>query len=101
MGTRLYINPTMEKKIRNYCEANSIEDVNAFANRCVLQGLNIILYGTSPTDNVEREKGGIKDVIKTKTPKEEKPLNPIEESTQETDLEEIKPIKKIRIIKKL
>ena len=52
---RLYINPTIEKQVRNYCEINGIDDVNAFVNRCALQGLNILKYGTSPIDNVNRE----------------------------------------------
>ena len=26
---RLYINPTLEKSIRSYCEFNGIEDINA------------------------------------------------------------------------
>ena len=39
------INPTLEKSIRSYCEFNGIEDVNAFANRCAMQGFNIVKFG--------------------------------------------------------
>jgi hypothetical protein len=62
--SRLYINPTIEKQIISYCKLNNINDVNAFANRCALQGLNIVKYGTSPSNNMKRESEGIKDVNK-------------------------------------
>ena len=62
--SRLYINNTLEKSIRSYCELNDIEDVNAFANRCAMQGFNIIKFGISPRDNIERENNGIKDIDK-------------------------------------
>ena len=52
---RLYVNQTLERQIRQYCELNEIEDINAFANRCLSQGFNIVKYGTSPSDNSERE----------------------------------------------
>ena len=61
---RLYINPTLEKSIRSYCEFNGIEDVNAFANRCAMQGFNIVKFGASPKDNIDRENNGIKDIKK-------------------------------------
>ena len=61
---RLYVNQTLEKQLRQYCELNEIEDINAFANRCLSQGFNIIKFGTSPKDNVERESKGIKDIKK-------------------------------------
>lgn len=61
---RLYLNPSLCKAIAEYCEANDIEDVNAFANRCATQGFNIAKYGLSPGDNIERENNGIKDFKK-------------------------------------
>ena len=64
---RLYINPTLEKAIRSYCELNEIDDINAFANRCASQGFNIIKFGISPKDNIERENNGIKDIKKNIT----------------------------------
>ena len=67
---RLYINPTLEKAIRSYCELNDIDDINAFANRCALQGFNIIKFCVSPKDNIERENNGIKDIKKNATRKE-------------------------------
>lgn len=69
---RLYINSTLEKAIRTYCELNEIEDINAFANRCALQGLNIIKFGVSPKDNIERENNGIKDIKKNVTSRKKK-----------------------------
>ena len=51
---RLYINPTLEKSIRSYCEFNGIEDINAFANRCAMQGFNIVKFGVSPKDNIDK-----------------------------------------------
>ena len=58
---RLYLKPSLCKAIAEYCEANKIDDVNAFANRCATQGFNIAKYGLSPVDNIERENKGIKD----------------------------------------
>lgn len=69
---RLYINPTLEKAIRSYCELNEIDDINAFANRCALQGFNIIKFGVSPKDNIERENNGIKDIKKNASTKKKK-----------------------------
>jgi len=113
--SRLYINPTLEKQIRQYCQLNDIEDINAFANRCVNQGFNIIKFGTSPKDNFERETKGIKDIKKTNGKKEvdikkveEQPTIEREESTA-VKKEESKPteerkegiiVRKIQIIKK-
>ena len=112
---RLYINPTLERQIRQYCQLNDIEDVNAFANRCANQGFNIIKFGTSPKDNFERETKGIKDIKKTNGKKEthnetveRQPSVKREESTT-SEKEESKPteerkegvtIRKIQIIKK-
>jgi hypothetical protein len=113
--SRLYINPTLEKQIRQYCQVNDIEDINAFANRCANQGFNIIKFGTSPKDNFERETKGIKDIKKTNGKKEThneavdgKPTVKREEPTT-SEKEESKPteerkegvtIRKIQIIKK-
>lgn len=114
---RLYINPTLEKSIRSYCEFNGIEDVNAFANRCAMQGFNIVKFGASPKDNIDRENNGIKDIKKnaSSTKKKEPPRkNEIEQKKQEAVgreefKKEIQPteekkenvtVKKIRIIKK-
>ena len=112
---RLYINPTLERQIRQYCELNEIDDVNAFVNRCATQGFNVIKFGTSPKDNVERETKGIKDIKKqngkkeTDTSRLEK-QSPIErKESSSSKKEEIKPteerkegitVRKIQIIKK-
>lgn len=69
----LTIDPKVEKKVREYCKANGIEDVLGFTNRCTLQGLNILKYGTSPSDNIKREENGIVDVEETTTQKEDAP----------------------------
>ena len=82
---RLYINPTLEKSIRSYCEANEIEDVNAFANRCALQGLNIVKFGTSPRDNIERENKGIKDIVKDEKSTRKKEPSRKDETKRETE----------------
>ena len=114
---RLYINFTLEKSIRSYCEFNGIEDVNAFANRCAMQGFNIVKFGASPKDNIDRENNGIKDIKKnaSSTKKKEPPKkNEVEQKEQEAVgkeefKEEIQPteekkenvtVRKIRIIKK-
>ena len=114
---RLYINPTLEKSIRSYCELNDIEDINAFANRCAMQGFNIVKFGVSPKDNIDRENNGVKDINKNasstkkdKSPREDKGEQKeqesvgIEESKEESkQTEERKEnitVRKIRIIKK-
>ncbi len=112
---RLYINPTLERQIRQYCQLNEIEDVNAFANRCATQGFSIIKFGTSPKDNAERETKGIKDIKKTNGKKEahneavERQPSVKREEPATSEKEESKPteerkegvtIRKIQIIKK-
>ena len=78
---RLYIKPSLCKAIAEYCEANSIDDINAFANRCVMQGFNIAKYGLSPGDNIERENNGIKD-FKNEKSRKKKDISPKEEGEQ-------------------
>ena len=114
---RLYLKPALCKAIDEYCKMNNIEDINAFANRCATQGFNIVKYGLSPKDNVERETKGIKDIKNEKSRKKKEP-SPIEEGKSvepkpttrkpETKEEDIKPIeeekkvvkRKIVVIKK-
>ena len=112
---RLYINPTLERQIRQYCQLNEIEDVNAFANRCATQGFSIIKFGTSPKDNAERETKGIKDIKKTNGKKEahneavegqttfkgEEPTTSEKEKSKPTEeRKEGITVRKIQIIKK-
>lgn len=115
---RLYINPTLEKSIRSYCEFNGIEDINAFANRCAMQGFNIVKFGVSPKDNIDRENNGIKDIKKnaSNTKKKESRTederkqdeghpsrfvdNSEEESQPTEERKENVKVRKIRIIKK-
>lgn len=114
---RLYINSTLEKSIRSYCEFNGIEDINAFANRCAMQGFNIVKFGVSPKDNINRENNGVKDIKKNassakkkKPPREDKREQKEQETVgREALKEESQPIeekkenvtvRKIRIIKK-
>ena len=114
---RLYINTTLEKSIRSYCDLNGIEDINAFANRCTMQGFSIIKFGVSPKDNIERENNGIKDIKKNaaRKEKEDSPRQDAREQREQkqirsqTDEKETKPteerkenvtVRKIRIIKK-
>jgi hypothetical protein len=115
---RLYLKPSLCKAIAEYCEANKIEDINAFANRCAMQGLNIVKYGMSPSDNVDRENNGIKDFKNEKSSRKKKDSPTKDEGEQakekrndspEERKEESEPVKegkspitvrKIRIIKK-
>lgn len=105
---RIYINPTIEKQIVGYCEINGIDDINAFANRCALQGLNIFKYGVSPTDNIERENKGIKDIKKNEKIRKQEENDIVGENegkqieskvNENKEKEEVK-VKKIRIVKK-
>ena len=115
---KLYLKPSLCKAIAEYCEANKIEDINAFANRCAMQGLNIAKYGMSPGDNIDRENNGIKDFKNEKGSRKKKEPPTKDEGEQakerrsdspEERKEESEPVKegkspitvrKIRIIKK-
>lgn len=119
---RLYINPTLCRAIEEYCKENNIDDINAFANRCVRQGLNIAKYGLSPGDNIERENNGIKDFKNEKGTTEKENASTALQRKEETSKdgssrldtsrtreEEIKPteeaksgvtVRKIQVIKK-
>ena len=112
---RLYLKPALCKAIDEYCKMNNIEDINAFANRCATQGFNIVKFGLSPKDNIERENNGIKDIKNEKTRKKKDPSPKDKgEQTKEngerpnTNKEEIKPaekgkditVRKIVVIKK-
>ena len=93
---------------------NEIEDINAFANRCLSQGFSIVKYGVSPSDNKEREENGVKDFKKKRIEKadgknQEEPTSE-ERSGGNSKEEEVKPteekkepavtVRKIQIIKK-
>ena len=112
---RLYVNQTLEKEIRQYCELNEIEDINAFANRCLSQGFSVVKFGTSPSDNFKRETNGIKDIKKNEQRKNnlkslDEPQGIMgEETSRGEGKEESKPIeerkervkvRKIQVIKK-
>lgn len=118
---RLYLKPSLCKAIAEYCEANNIDDVNAFANRCTTQGFNIVKYGLSPSDNIERENNGIKDFKNEKGTRkkkgrtqeedispenegeqaqEEKGVRGEESSPTEETRDKVTTVRKIRIIKK-
>jgi hypothetical protein len=64
---------------------NGIEDTNAFANRCATQGFNIVKFGLSPKDNIERENNGIKDIKNERKPKKKKELVTKDEGEQEEE----------------
>ena len=117
---RLYLKPALCKAIKEYCDLNDIEDINNFANRCATQGFNIVKYGISPADNINRENNGIKDIKKNEkkqinrkkkdigTENEGKQKELTREDAETSTKEEIKPkeekkvvtVRKIRIIKK-
>lgn len=52
------------KDIRLYCSINGIDDVEGFMERCLVQGFNIVRFGTSPMDNIARQMIGTKDLGK-------------------------------------
>lgn len=108
--SRLYVNQTLEKQIRQYCELNGIEDINAFANRCLSQGFNVVKFGSSPKNNMERELKGIKDPKETekkikKTPIVKEIPRQIENEVKTNDIPkenkvEQVTVRKIKVIKK-
>lgn len=66
---RINIDGKLEKDIMAYCEANGITDVRPFALRCLVNGFNVLKYGTSPIDNKKRESEGITDYEEPKAEK--------------------------------
>ena len=108
------IDRMLEKQIKEYCEMNDISDVEGFINRCLKQGFNIIRYGLSPMDNIERQNKGIKDFKdeeKSDVTSREDARKQEEQKVEEpkpSDEKEVKPIKekkpikvrKIQVIKK-
>ena len=82
---RLYLKAALCKAIEEYCKLNNIEDINAFANRCATQGFNIVKFGLSPKDNIERENNGIKDIKNERNPKKKKELVTKDEGEQEEE----------------
>ena len=98
MKVEIEINPSLHKSILEYCKMNLIKDVDSFIVRCMTNGFNILRFGISPTDNMKREKEGIKDF----KPEKKTRKKPEEKKEEESSKEEEKPIKtrKIRIIKK-
>ena len=101
---RLYLKAALCKAIEEYCKLNNIEDTNAFANRCATQGFNIVKFGLSPKDNIERENNGIKDIKNEKSRKKKEPVTkdegkqeeerPIGLDANRTSEENSKPIEK-------
>ena len=101
---RLYLKAALCKAIEEYCKLNNIEDINAFANRCATQGFNIVKFGLSPKDNIERENNGIKDIKNEKSRKKKDPVTKDEGEQEEersigldanrTSEENSKPIEK-------
>ncbi len=84
--SRLYINPTIQKMIEEYCRSNGIDDLNAFANRCALQGLSILKFGTSPSNNVQRENNGVIDYDKKEIKKIKSYDKSVEEALKESHI---------------
>ncbi len=70
---KLDVRGFLEKSIKDYCQLNSIDDIDGFSKRCLQQGFNIVKFGTSPLDNIKREQNGIIDIEKPKKIKNEKP----------------------------
>ena len=46
----------IEDSLKEYCSLNNIEDIEKFSIDCLIQGFNILKYGTSPLDNIRRSK---------------------------------------------
>ena len=53
----------LDSEIIEYCELNDIKNVNKFIYDCLLSGFNIVRYGSSPLDNIKRQKGESETVV--------------------------------------
>ena len=114
MKREIKIKQTLYKAISEYCSMNSIEDVDGFVERCITNGFNTIRFGSSPIDNVRREKDGVKDFDngektligpseEVKKPTRSRKKNPepeAEKTSGTTEGAEKAKVRKIRIIKK-
>ena len=58
---KVTLNEKLYQDISRYCQMNNIEDVDAFINKCLMQGYNVVKFGYSPKDNLRREVLGIKE----------------------------------------
>lgn len=83
----------LEKEIKEYCNLNGITDIPGFITQCLLKGFNIFRYGTSPADNVKRQRGEIIDSGSNRKKKET-----VEDKKQETSQESV-IVRKKRTIK--
>lgn len=85
----------LEREMKEYCRLNGINDVAGFITQCMLNGFNIVKYGTSPADNIKREHQPELNVITNREVKKK----PVEEEVKETP--ELKVTKrKVKVIKK-
>lgn len=95
------INKKLLKDITQYCNLNEIENIEEEINKYIQIGFNVIRFGTAPFQEYQEEVV-IKKQKTVKNKKEEisseKTEYIKEEIIQESE-EEIKPKKKIRIIK--
>ncbi len=101
---KIYLNEIISKQIEDYCKMNDIKDIKGFACRCASQGFAIVKFGMSPSDNMERQSKGIKDI------KEENPVinRAIDKPSEKADKSHIEPlevekkvkVRKIPVIKK-
>lgn len=85
---KITLNTSLTKSIIEYCKLNNIDDISRFANQCLTQGFNIVKFGLSPKDNIERETKGIND------------FKPVEDIKEDNISKDKVKIRKIRIIKK-
>lgn len=81
----------LEKEMKEYCSLNGITDVAGFITQCMLSGFNIVKYGTSPADNIKRERDPELNVVTNREVKKK----PVEE---EPELKVTR--RKVKVIKK-
>jgi len=90
MTKKIPMNEKLYLDIKEYCQINGVDDVDKFINKCTLQGFNIVRFGFTPKDNVNREKLGIRE-----------PDDNTNDAVKEQAKEEKKVTKRpIRIVKK-
>lgn len=93
---QLKVTKRISDKFKSYCDANGIDDLEQFMLRCMENGLNILMYGSSPMDALRREENGIKDYEKPKRGRKKQ-----SEDNAEVKQEVVVPSKrKITIVKK-
>ena len=93
------INNKLFQEIKEFCELNGISDVEKEVHKMLTKGFNIEKYGTSPFQTVMPIFEEKNEIIEEKPKKKVGRPKKTEEIKEKEVAEEIKPKRRVRIIK--